>query len=372
MKAGMKNKIEPVKIKGLDRAVETKTAAVVSNELPMDAGPADEWMAQHPTFDEIQSDAPAEEVPVEEAPTEEPQVEAPAEGTPEPTTEEAPAAPAEEVAVEQPQAKTEEKPAEIKPAEAPKTFAADERFALADGNEWTRAQIIEGLQRANEYEPLAKEAQGFQKLFASNLEQATQNWGPLLGRLAKEPTTLDFIDKYLGDPQKAAYLETCAKHFDENRPPSDKPATVTATITPEAQKQLDDLKAFKDRVEREQAVEKVNREMEAATNKYPFLATDAAVRNDLLLTAQMMNMQDSSKGITDALAAKASIYDALLIARTQAPAVPVVQQPVPALPTASGATPTTQSAQTLRPKKFEDTVDAVDDWYNNPPPQFRG
>ena len=90
--------------------------------------------------------------------------------------------------------------------------------------------------------------------------------------------------------------------------------------------------------------------MEQCTQRYPFLANDANLRNDLLMTAQALNAQDSSKGLLDALAMKQSIYDALAIARTQQTAPAPAAQTVPALVTSAGATPSVPPAEPLRPK----------------------
>ncbi|MDE2105308.1 MAG: hypothetical protein KGL39_49235, partial [Patescibacteria group bacterium] len=216
------------------------------------------------------------------------------------------------VATQQP---TPESAAPVAPAT---TLAGDEKIKLSSDTEWTRDQIVEALKERATAAPLAKEAEGFRTLFGMPLEEAQRAWGPVMQRLATEPKTVAFLDAYLADPSKAAYLEKCAAHYDQQAP-SAPAAPPAAAIDPALKKEVDDLRAWRMQQEKQAAQDRLNREWQQATTKYPFLATDAALRNDLMLTAQALHAQDNSKGLLDALALKAALYDAKLIA-SQAPA----------------------------------------------------
>jgi hypothetical protein len=348
--------VKPLPIKDLEAGA--KAAAAVS--LPGEDNATDNWLKEHPdSFDETKGSAeptqpptetPAEVPATEETPSEEKPVETPTDAPVTETTVEA--KPGETVA---------EKPAE-KPA-APKTFDASEKFALEDGNEWTRAQIIEGLQRAAKSEPIAD---GFQKLFGSDLETTTKNWGPILERLRNEPATVAFLNDFWDKPEKLAYLQHCSQHWDTEKGKEKPAAEPTIKLDAQTQKELDSLKAFKEKAEMAEVTARVQREMNDAIAKYPILANDEGLRKDLVMTAMHL-----PGGIPEAVAAKASIYDALTVARTkqaEAPKAPVV----PALPTPSGAAPTTKTVAESKPKKFQDTADAVDDWIASNPDGYTG
>jgi hypothetical protein len=259
----------------------------------------------------------------------------------------------------------------------PKTYASDERLALADGVEWTREQVVTALRERAELQRTAPqqraEVEGFTKLFGvQSLQQAQQNWGPLLQRLSSEPETTNFLDGYLRDPAKAAYLQTCAEWFDQQPADPDAPAAQQYRSPQQSEservmaQQLRELNEWKNAQEKRVTDERVAREWSTATQQYPFLATDTALRQDLLTTAQWMNSQDPNKGILDALAAKAAIYDAVAAQRgQQQPALRVVpqQQPkVPAMLGSPGASPSGTRTVNTKPKKFDDLGDAVEDW----------
>jgi hypothetical protein len=71
----------------------------------------------------------------------------------------------------------------------------------------------------------------------------------------------------------------------------------------------------------------------------------------------------------DAMAADASIYDAIRIAQSAPAAAPVE---VPATLGTQGASPTgTEKPTDNRPQKFKSTDDAVADWADKPPKKFQ-
>ena len=170
----MNKKLEPVQLKGLERVGQPKAEPSDKKQEELDfRSPSELWMEANPEFKE---EAPTD--PVETpATTEAEPLPAAAEATPEETAtpevkaETVETKPAEVKAAE----KTEAAPAEPKAAEVktpePQSFSAEEKFALADGNEWTRAQIIEGLQRFESARPLISEAEGFRALFKSDLQR---------------------------------------------------------------------------------------------------------------------------------------------------------------------------------------------------------
>ena len=86
--------------------------------------------------------------------------------------------------------------------------------------------------------------------------------------------------------------------------------------------------------------------------------------------AQWMVPQDPSKGILDALALKAPLYDKLGVISPAA--APAAQPVVPALLGSPGASPTASRVpQSNGPKRFDlRDRSAVEDWLENPPAQF--
>ncbi|GAC1496118.1 MAG: hypothetical protein NVS1B2_15870 [Vulcanimicrobiaceae bacterium] len=240
------------------------------------------------------------------------------------------------------------------------SYAPEEKFALAEGVEWTREQVVTALRDANAKAPMFEEAQGFQKLFGGDLKAATENWAPILQRLNTEPNLTAFLDAALGDPQRLAYLEACSAHYDtEVAPPvaARAPATDPAMAREFAQMRAE-LNSMRD--DRQAALFQTH--MSQATAKYPMLASNAALRNDLIETTRGLRALDPNKTILDALALKASIYDALSIAHN-APRdpEPALVAP-PALLGSPGAAPNGARPSQNRNQKFESPDAALDAW----------
>lgn len=339
--------------------------------------PVSDWIDRNPEGKEFKEDAPAT-APSSDAPIEgkksEPKPAQPAEHKPsEPTT---PAAPKPgEIAP----AKTEPAPKIEPAAPAAKTYEPQERFALAQGSEWTREQIVAGLTERHKlqedlkaFAPVKAEAEGFSQLFGMTSAQAKEAWGPILHRLASEPHTADFIDGYMQNPALAEYLQECADHFAQQAPQATQRRQAQQpqrpAVDPVMQQQLRELQEWKSAQDKRSSDDRVASEWAQATARYPFLAHDSAAKQDLLATAQWMWSQDNSKGILDALALKAPVYDRLgQIGQQQA--APAVQPVVPALLGSPGASPTATRSHNNRPRNV---ADPVKDWLENPPAQFAG
>lgn len=339
-----------------------------------------DWVAEHPEDKPFKEDAPAVAAPssdpVVDAKKPEPKPAAPAYHKPsEPTPPTAPKPG--EVAP----AKTEPAPKIEPAAPAAKTYEPQERIALAEGSEWTREQIVAGLtERAKlqadlkTYEPIKAEAEGYAQTFGMTASEAKTAWGPILSRLAQEPQTADFLDSYLQNPALAEYLNECAVHFQTQAPqaarqPQRQPQKPA--VDPVMQQQLRELQTWKNEQEKRSSDDRVRSEWAQATSRYPFLAHDQAAKQDLLATAQWMWSQDNSKGILDALALKAPVYDR--IGQLNAPAAEPKPQPVvPQLLGSPGASPTATRTHNNRPRKFGVDDDPVKDWLENTPAQFAG
>ncbi len=340
-----------------------------------------EWIDRHPEDKAFKEDvpvaAPSSDAPVVEGKKPDPKPAPPAGHPPsEPTTPSAPkpgeAAPA----------KTEAAP-KIEPA-APvaKTYEPHERIALAEGSEWTREQIVAGLteraklqQDLKTYEPIKAEAEGYKQLFGMDAAEARTAWGPILQRLAAEPQTADFLDGYLQNPALAEYLNECAAHFAQQAPQAYRQPQQPQrpAVDPVMAQQIKELNEWRAAQDKRASDERVASEWAQATSRYPFLAHDAAAKQDLLATAQWMWSQDNSKGILDALALKAPVYDRLgQIGQQQQSPPPQAQPVVPALLGSPGASPTATRTHNNRPRKFGPDDDPVKDWLENPPAQFAG
>lgn len=362
---------------GLEQPAPTApTAPTASDSLD----PTEAWMQEHPADKDFSAAAPsqASDPAAPDA--------APAAA---PTTPEAQVPPSDAKPAPAPQATapdaapTVATPDAAQPATAPqpKTLASDEKIALSDGVEWTRSQIVEALKERHTQAPLAKEGDSFRKLFGMPFEEAQKAWGPVLQRLATEPSTTAFLDGYLSDPTKAAYLEKCASHYDQQVSASAAPVAPQAPVAkdPELAREVAELRSWREGEEKKAAQNRLNSEWAQVTQKYPFLAQDAhkQLRDDLILTAQALFAQDNSKGLLDALELKRPMYEAMQIARSSqpAPAPTPAPEPVAAQPAilgSPGASPNgARPAASTRPKTFGSLDDAVDDWASNPPTEFK-
>jgi hypothetical protein len=203
-------------------------------------------------------------------------------------------------------------------------------------------------------------------------------------RLAKEPNTLGFIDDYLANPAKAEYLEQCSSFFDQNAPAAQRTQArgqrqqQPQQPDPVLAQQIKELQSWRAEQQRQSDQQRMQSDWAKCVEKYPMLATDQHLQADLKTTADALYFQAQAQGFPqgqnrpwflDALALKASIYDALKLARTQQqqPAAPQVQ--VPALLGSPGASPngTRSNGAAQRAKQFDDPVDR---YLANPDPRF--
>ena len=367
---------------------QTPAASPIAKEpVSLDAK-VDEWFEANPTneFDPAKVEAQPQAEAVAEAPQAEvapetpvtaPVVEAKADTT----------APEVKPSVEAPVA--EVKPVEATPAPEVKPPALDlnAKYTLVEGGEaWTGDQILTSLRTIQPLQEKASQADVYQEIFGLDAQSAKANWGPVMDSLRKDPTNVQLLSTILDDPEQAKYLKECSAYWyspeaqamrQQNQPAQQQ----SAPIDPALKAEIDALKAQVGQFNTERQnqrkqyfVERVSREMNQVFGQYPFLRGNPELVNDLLMTANALNGGDDSdnaKGILDALSLKKPLYDAMLIASSQ----PLVAAPapveVPPLLGSAGAAPQASRPQQVRPKKFSNLSDAVDDWVENAPSQYR-
>ncbi len=351
----------------------------VSPSSSAPADPIDRWIEENPETKEFPAVTPQAEVAPKteatpaQATTEQPKVEPP---VTKPTTE---APKAETPGTEAP------KVAASVESLKPQTFSPEDKIPLAEGVEWTRAQVVAALQERAQLQPMRGEVDTFKSIFRCTAEEAKQNWAPLMERLTKEPHTLGFIDEYLSNTAKAEYLEQCSTFFDQNAPAA-QPIQARTQRQQQAQQpdpvlanQIKELQAWRAEQQRQNDQMRMQSDWSKCVERYPMLATDQHLQADLKTTADALYFQAQAQGFPqgrdrpwflDALALKASIYDALKLARTQQQQPAAAQQPqIPALLGSPGASPngTRSNGAAPRAKQFDDPVDR---YLANPDPRF--
>lgn len=376
--------------------------AAAKPEAPSLDEKVDEWLSSHPT-DKSFAEAPPSSVATGEA--QPPTTDVPPGGEPAPGTAEPPpsgtptdAPPTVTPPTAEPQAKVEAsqppqvKPEEKKPAAAvePVRFSLDNKYKFADdGPEWTGQQVVDALRERHALIPKAQEADVYHEVFEMPAAQAKELWAPNIAWLRQNPQQVQMIASIIDDPQKAAYMTSCSQYWDspegqqlraQAAPPQQQPAAMSPDV--EARfKQLETqnqqlLAAEKTRKEAV-ARERVTRDLNIALQRYPYLRDNPAMIESLLHRASWINGGDdgpNAKGILDALEMEKDLYDAKLHALNGATAIAqeAAAAPVPPLMGSAGAAPqATASQRAQQPKKFGSLDDAVDEWFNNPPPQFR-
>lgn len=389
------------KLVPMNVAKQAAPGAVATTSATEDTTPPVEaWLDAHPDgFNEstpVESKTPAD---LDISDTATPTPEAPAaEPTPSPDTPGTADVPETPAPAPQPElAPAAEAPAtpEAKPAAEPekRTYAPDEKFALADGQEWTREQIVTALKERVQLEPRAKEADEFRQVFGMDAPTAKTQWAPLLKRLTTEPQTVAILDAVLkADPAKVKYLMDSAAYYDSEVGAAQAGAAQPAapSIDPTVQRELNEMRAFMQRQQQEAATARLNREWSEATTQYPFLLQDNNARDALLALARSLNAEDvangipemQARGLKEAVEMQRGLYEARRIASAAAAAPaqkPVVQPAAPAAQAASvpavlgspGASPGgSRPTPSTKPKKFDDLGDAVDDWLQNESKSF--
>jgi hypothetical protein len=261
----------------------------------------------------------------------------------------------------------------------PKVFDANEKYALDDKTEWTRGQLIAALQEREQIRTqlptVQAEAAEFKGIFGEDIAAVKDTWVPILTRL-QEPEMQEVAQAVLdSSPDKLAYLAQCASFFDTTVAPGSQPAARPAqpAADPEMARQIKELNAWREtQVQREQT-DAMHRDYAQATQRYPMLATDANLRTDLVLTAQALYQQAKAQNfpqgnrpwLLDALALKASIYDALRISREQQNAPD--PNAVSGILGTTGAAPDAARPRAVQRKKFATTDEAVDAFVHDVP-----
>jgi hypothetical protein len=365
----------------------------VASDIADSFDSVDKWIAENPepvAAAEEREEPAADLAPPVEAKT--PDVAPPAEtpqssDTPTPSVEPT-------VAVEQktPVDSAPKPTTEAPPAPLVRTFSDDERFALAanpDGsaNEWTRKQIVEAIRDRHANLPKVAEADEFKRIFAMDAKQAKEVWEPVLQRLVAEPATANLINMVLeADPDKAEYLARAEAHYEEERAAGNVPQAhpretqLPAQPQPQSEEQtlrreLAEWRTWRDQQAMAEATRLFNSQFSAAVTRYPFLATDDGLRRELCETASVLNRLDEMngvpeaqrRGLPEAVEAKASIYDALLTARS-AQRPPSEETIVPATLGGGGAAPQgTRPVDDGRPKIYRNGEDPVEEWLKRHP-----
>ncbi|MGH7714678.1 MAG: hypothetical protein ACREML_01660, partial [Vulcanimicrobiaceae bacterium] len=308
--------LKPLNLNGSPQSEPSKTTTAPADATPVDHTTettertgaddiVDQWIAEHPETEEAPSTTTttaAETTPIGEKPAA-----APATTTETTTTAVAP------------------QTTEQKPATQPVQLDKSEKIKLTDDAEWTREQIVTGLRERK----VAQDELTHYRGYFGDPEFVKKNWLPLLQRFKAEPQKLTFVDAYLTNPDKAAYLDTCAKHFDEN---AGAPTTVEgseserqryAQLSPEDRQMITELRAHRETSEREAGVSRFNTEMSQCTSRFTILAQDENLRKILCSRAEALYRRDQRFGLLHALDEMAPTLEALTIARkaqSEAPA----------------------------------------------------
>lgn len=357
----------------------------------------DQWLDAHPdgkTFDDKAVAAPSppttEQPPTTEAPAQ-PQAETPPaaasiETQPQVQPQQPPSA----------QALPTEKPVEPPPTEAPKLqatrFSLDSKYTFAEGGpEWSGQQIVDGLRERQALMPKAQEADTYREVFEMPAAQAKELWAPNIAWLRNNPNQVQMIASIIDDPTKASYILQCSQYWDSpegrevraQQAPQQQPQLQ---MSPEVETRFKQLEAQNQQLlsaetERKKGFmhQRIQRELNVAFERYPYLRDNPTMVQALLARAYWLNNGDdseNSRGVLDALDMERDLYDSKLSALSQASSIvrdaAAPPPPVPPLVGSTGAAPqASQPSRNARPKDFSTLDDAVDDWVNNPPAQFR-
>ena len=350
----------------------------------------DKYMAEHPEAPPAAEPIAAEPVVAEPPKKEEPPAqlelkpgEEPVAAEPKPKTD----VPAEPVPAEPKPAVGESvgEPVAAEPRAAAPTYSRDEKIAIganADGTpiEWTRGQILDALSNERVLQPKAKDADSYRETFGMDAKQATEVWKPILAKLNENKPLQEFIDVVFASEDEGliTYLSSSLAYYAQQVEAGEvQPVVRTkkedqyAKLSPEDRREIEETRTWRETQTRVASQDRFNRELSTVFQRYPFLATDKALLGELCLTAKMFNEEDvragksqlEGRGLMEALQAKASIYDAIQIARSMPPRQ---DEPAPAATAVlgtGGASPGgTRTRPDNRPKKFQDAQDGVDDW----------
>jgi len=250
---------------------------------------------------------------------------------------------------------------------APKTFEPTEKFALAEGVEWTREQVVAGLQQRIAFQ---NETKAYRDAIGLAPDVAARLLTPILQRLKSEPQTAAFVDAYLADPARAEYLGKCLKFYDDENgaaaptPPAQPTQPPAAQLDPQTRQTITELQAWKRDRDATDARDRFNRELTDAQTTYPVLATNRMLLQQVALFASNLAKSDPKLGLPDAVARMKDILEAVqaqanAAAASGASTAAPTAAPVPALLTSPGASPTSMRPAPSRP---DPNVDPVDAW----------
>lgn len=371
-------------------AAPTPTArpAPVSEPSSLDEK-LDAWLDDHPEGKGFEEKAPVataepEAPPVEEPPSEVAPGDADVPGTTPAPPSEAPAATP--PPTDEPQAKA---PAPVEKPPVPESvpFSLDAKYVFSEGAPaWTGQQVVDALRERAQALPLAQEAAVFHEVFGMPAAQAKELWEPNLAWMRQNPRQLEMIASLIQDQQKASYILNCADYYDtpEARSARGEIEGPQLQMSADVEKRFKQLETENKRLldaenERRKAhyTNRITRELNTAFERYPYLRDNPQMVQALLARAYWINGGDdseNSKGVLDALDMERELYDAKLTALNSATAIAhdaAAPPPVPPLMGSAGASPQATQPRVAPNRKFGSLDDAVDDWFANPPAQFR-
>jgi hypothetical protein len=353
----------------------------------------DEWLVAHPEGKHFEEpNATTEQPPTPEVPPTEPPPTEPPQPQPE-TAQQPPLIETQPQAQPQPQAEQPKPPPTPQTAQLaePIKFSLDAKYRFADnGPEWTGQQIVDGLRERSAYMAKAQEADVYRETFEMDATQAKELWAPNIAWLRNNPRQVEMIASVMGDPNKAQYILACSQYWDspegQQVRAQQQPQQQQLAMSPEVEKRFQAIEARNKQLEEAEAnrrkvsaTDRITRELNVAFERYPYLRDNPAMVQSLLARAYWLNNGDdseNSKGVLDALEMEKGLYDAQLAALNQATqiareAVPPTPAVPPLMGSAGAAPQATASPRAAQPKSFSNTDDAVDEWMQNPPAQFR-
>lgn len=383
----------------LGQAVADAAKAAVPDKPSLDEK-VDAWVDAHPdgaNFEDPATPVARTVEPVEAPPTETP--------TPAPPGD-APTSPPAETEVQQPPLPGSATPPEpAAKVEAPKVeepkppavaepvrFSLDAKYRFADsGPEWTGQQVVDALRERQQLIPKAQEAETYREVFDMPAAQAKELWAPNLAWLRQNPDQVQMIASIMDDPHKAAYMRDCSSYWDspegqQLRQQQQPQQAQQLRMSPEVEARFKQLESQNKQLldaensrKSAQMTDRITRELNVAFQRYPYLRDNPTMVQALLARAYWLNGGDdseNSRGVLDALEMERDLYDSKLTALNAASSIArdaaVPAPPVPPLMGNAGASPSpSPTPRVASNKKFGSLDDAVEDWVNNPPAQFR-
>src|SRR5208283_5599414 len=132
-------------------------------------------------------------------------------------------------------------------------------------------------------------------------------------------------------------------HFEAERAAGNVAPAEGAAQQPTAeQREIAALKARIDARDQRDAQQTAVREIADAVKRYPVLATNRGLYDELITTADLLHQKYPGKGMEMALASKGAVYEAIALAQAKPAAPPAAvleTPPVPALLGSAGAAP---------------------------------